>query len=140
MLFDQNIFGQQQIIFEEFNPAFLQSPAPVYTPGTSLDTMVTVETLQHQIAELQKQLAALQEFSNSETCYDGNEEADRLAEEYAESDKDPLFFEAPSSFLKSIFKKKMILVWQSDWENEDTGRSTFNILPRVSTHPCCWNR
>ncbi|GBN22490.1 hypothetical protein AVEN_13877-1 [Araneus ventricosus] len=66
MFFDH--FGQQQFIFEEFNPAFLQSPAPVYTPGTSLNTMVTVETLQHQIAELQKQLAALQESSNPETC------------------------------------------------------------------------
>ncbi|GBM22805.1 hypothetical protein AVEN_226475-1 [Araneus ventricosus] len=30
--------------------------------------------------------------------------------------------------------------WQSDWEDDDTGRSTFNILPRVSTHPCCWKR
>ncbi|GBM65926.1 hypothetical protein AVEN_262849-1, partial [Araneus ventricosus] len=30
--------------------------------------------------------------------------------------------------------------WQSDREDEDTGRSTFNILPRVSTHPCCWKR
>ncbi|GBO13823.1 hypothetical protein AVEN_125289-1 [Araneus ventricosus] len=28
--------------------------------------------------------------------------------------------------------------WQSDWEDEDTGRSTFNILSRVSTHPCYW--
>ncbi|GBO15951.1 hypothetical protein AVEN_160963-1 [Araneus ventricosus] len=30
--------------------------------------------------------------------------------------------------------------WQSDWEYEDTGRSTFNILPRVSTQPCYWKR
>ncbi|GBN77707.1 hypothetical protein AVEN_157484-1 [Araneus ventricosus] len=30
--------------------------------------------------------------------------------------------------------------WQSDWEHEDTGRSTFNILPRVSTQPCYWKR
>ncbi|GBO19709.1 hypothetical protein AVEN_70567-1 [Araneus ventricosus] len=30
--------------------------------------------------------------------------------------------------------------WQSDWEDEDTGRSTFNILPRVSTQPCYWKR
>ncbi|GBL75386.1 hypothetical protein AVEN_194580-1 [Araneus ventricosus] len=27
-----------------------------------------------------------------------------------------------------------------DWEDDDTERSTFNILPRVSTHPCCWKR
>ncbi|GBO36509.1 hypothetical protein AVEN_263971-1 [Araneus ventricosus] len=62
MLFD----GQQQFIVEDLIPTFLQSPAPLYTPGTSLETMVTVETLQFQIAELQKQLAALQE--HPETC------------------------------------------------------------------------
>ncbi|GBN50276.1 hypothetical protein AVEN_121692-1, partial [Araneus ventricosus] len=57
MLFD----GQQQFIVEDLIPTFLQSPAPLYTPGTSLDMVVTVETLQFQIAELQKQLSALQE-------------------------------------------------------------------------------
>ncbi|GBL94960.1 hypothetical protein AVEN_187474-1 [Araneus ventricosus] len=39
--------------------------------------------------------------------YDGNEEADRLAKEAAESDRDPLSVKAPISFLKSVFKKKM---------------------------------
>ncbi|GBN63583.1 hypothetical protein AVEN_129333-1 [Araneus ventricosus] len=48
MLFDR--FGQQQIIFEEFNPAFLQSSAPVYTPGTSLDTMVTESSSSVEVA------------------------------------------------------------------------------------------
>ncbi|GBN60022.1 Retrovirus-related Pol polyprotein from type-1 retrotransposable element R1 [Araneus ventricosus] len=38
--------------------------------------------------------------------YDGNEEADRLAKEAAESDRDRLSVKAPISFLKSIFKKK----------------------------------
>ncbi|GBO18191.1 hypothetical protein AVEN_185256-1 [Araneus ventricosus] len=65
MLFDH--FGQQQFVLEEF-PAFLQSPAPMYNPGTSLDTIVTIETLQHQIVELQKQLVALQESLHPETC------------------------------------------------------------------------
>ncbi|GBN17100.1 hypothetical protein AVEN_4695-1 [Araneus ventricosus] len=37
--------------------------------------------------------------------YDGNEEADRLAKEVAESDRDPLSIETPISFLKSILKK-----------------------------------
>ncbi|GBM36411.1 hypothetical protein AVEN_17371-1 [Araneus ventricosus] len=64
MLFDH--FGQHQFILEDLTPTFLQSPAPLYTPGTSLDTLVTVKTLQFQIAELQKQLAALQE--HPETC------------------------------------------------------------------------
>ncbi|GBM40378.1 hypothetical protein AVEN_106127-1 [Araneus ventricosus] len=34
----------------------------------------------------------------------------------------------------------MIEDWQSDWEDEDMGRSTFKILPRVSTRPCYWKR
>ncbi|GBM25710.1 hypothetical protein AVEN_241982-1 [Araneus ventricosus] len=73
--------------------------------------------------------------------YDGNEEEDRLAKEAAKSDRDPPSVKAPISFLKSIFKKKKMMEdWQSDWEDEDTGRSTFNILPRVSTQPCYWKR
>ncbi|GBN46402.1 hypothetical protein AVEN_211229-1 [Araneus ventricosus] len=38
--------------------------------------------------------------------YEGNEEADRLAKEAAESDRDPLSVKAPISFLKSINLKK----------------------------------
>ncbi|GBM24778.1 hypothetical protein AVEN_245033-1 [Araneus ventricosus] len=72
--------------------------------------------------------------------YDRNEEADRFAKDAAESDRDPLSVKAPISFLKSIFKKKMMEDWQSDWEDEDTGRFIFNILPRVSTQPCYWKR
>ncbi|GBN58461.1 hypothetical protein AVEN_27321-1 [Araneus ventricosus] len=34
----------------------------------------------------------------------------------------------------------MIEDWQPDREDEDTGRSTFNILPRVPTQPCYWKR
>ncbi|GBL88267.1 hypothetical protein AVEN_197283-1 [Araneus ventricosus] len=69
MLFDH--FGQQQFILEDLTPTFLQSPAPLYTPGTSLDTMVTIETLQLQITELQKQLSALQNSLHpDETCID----------------------------------------------------------------------
>ncbi|GBM08240.1 hypothetical protein AVEN_82928-1 [Araneus ventricosus] len=71
--------------------------------------------------------------------YDGNEEADRLAKDAAGSDRDPLSVKAPIFFLKSIFKKKME-DRQSDSEDEDTGRSTFNILSRVSTQPCYWTR
>ncbi|GBN57081.1 hypothetical protein AVEN_244564-1 [Araneus ventricosus] len=29
---------------------------------------------------------------------------------------------------------------QLDWEYEDTGKSKFNILRRVSTQPCYWKR
>ncbi|GBN56096.1 hypothetical protein AVEN_220733-1 [Araneus ventricosus] len=72
--------------------------------------------------------------------YDGNDEVDRLAKEVAESDREPLSVKAPISFLKSIFKKKMMEDRQSDWDDEDTGRSTFNILPRVSTQPYYWKK
>ncbi|GBN77250.1 hypothetical protein AVEN_201952-1 [Araneus ventricosus] len=34
----------------------------------------------------------------------------------------------------------MMEAWQSDWEDESTGRSTFNILTSVSTQPCYWKR
>ncbi|GBO22865.1 hypothetical protein AVEN_224449-1 [Araneus ventricosus] len=78
-------------------------------------------------------------FNNS-SGYDGNDEVDRLAKEVAESDREPLSVKAPISFLKSIFKKKMMEDRQSDWDDEDTGRSTFNILPRVSTQPYYWKK
>ncbi|GBM70330.1 hypothetical protein AVEN_244443-1 [Araneus ventricosus] len=70
--------------------------------------------------------------------YDGYEEADRLLKETAESDRDLLSVKAPISSLKSVFKKKMMEDWQSDREDENTGRSTFNILLRVSTQQCYW--
>ncbi|GBN92512.1 hypothetical protein AVEN_116809-1 [Araneus ventricosus] len=67
--------------------------------------------------------------------YDGKEEADRLAEEAAESNRDPPSLKEIN--LSEIYlQEKKMEDWQSDWEEEDTGRTTFNILPKVSTHPC----
>ncbi|GBO30033.1 hypothetical protein AVEN_198791-1 [Araneus ventricosus] len=53
------IFVEQQPILLE--QPFLQSPAQMYPPGTSLDTMVTVEALQQQIIVLNKQIKTLKE-------------------------------------------------------------------------------
>ncbi|GBM34050.1 hypothetical protein AVEN_162227-1 [Araneus ventricosus] len=31
-------------------------------------------------------------------------------------------------------------VWQDNWDNGETGRSTHDIVPRVSNKPVGWNR
>ncbi|GBM84962.1 hypothetical protein AVEN_120225-1 [Araneus ventricosus] len=53
--------------------------------------------------------------------YDGNEEADRLEKEAAESDRDPLSVKAPI-FLPEINLQEKMEDWQSEWEDEDRER------------------
>ncbi|GBM03759.1 hypothetical protein AVEN_134971-1 [Araneus ventricosus] len=31
-------------------------------------------------------------------------------------------------------------IWQDNWDNGETGRSTHDIVPRVSNKPVGWNR
>ncbi|GBM72522.1 hypothetical protein AVEN_45593-1 [Araneus ventricosus] len=71
--------------------------------------------------------------------YLGNECADQLAKE-AISKGDPFFLPKPLSYLKSEIKSAALNIWQGNWDNGETGRSTHNIMPRVSNKPVGWNR
>ncbi|GBN89946.1 hypothetical protein AVEN_28788-1 [Araneus ventricosus] len=72
--------------------------------------------------------------------YFGNETADALAKEAAESQSSPSIVKLSKAFLKSSLKKSMLNAWQKLWTKGDTGRSTHTIIPSVSLRPANWSR
>ncbi|GBN52199.1 hypothetical protein AVEN_17458-1 [Araneus ventricosus] len=71
--------------------------------------------------------------------YFGNECADQLAKE-AITKGDPFLLPKPLSYLKSEIKSAALSIWQDNWDDGKTGRSTHDIVPRVSNKPVGWNR
>ncbi|GBN58453.1 hypothetical protein AVEN_161348-1 [Araneus ventricosus] len=53
---------------------------------------------------------------------------------------DPFFLLKPLSYLKAEIKSAALSIWQDDWDNGETGRSTHDIVPRVSNKPVGRNR
>ncbi|GBM74343.1 hypothetical protein AVEN_113378-1 [Araneus ventricosus] len=43
-------------------------------------------------------------------------------------------------YLKSEIKSAALSIWQDNWDNRETGRSTHDIVPRVFNKPIGWNR
>ncbi|GBM97400.1 hypothetical protein AVEN_104730-1 [Araneus ventricosus] len=71
--------------------------------------------------------------------YLGNERADQLAKE-AITKGDPFFLPRQLSYMKSEIRSATLSIWQDNWDNEETGRSTHEIVPGVSNKPVGWNR
>ncbi|GBM21861.1 hypothetical protein AVEN_32849-1 [Araneus ventricosus] len=53
---------------------------------------------------------------------------------------DPFLLPKPLSYLKAEIKSAALSIWQDNWDNGETGRSTHDIVPRVSNKPVGWNR
>ncbi|GBM54324.1 hypothetical protein AVEN_198607-1, partial [Araneus ventricosus] len=70
---------------------------------------------------------------------DSNECANQLAKE-AITKGDPFLLPKPPSYLKSEIKSAALSIWQDNWDNGETGRSTHDIVPRVSNKPVGRNR
>ncbi|GBL71452.1 hypothetical protein AVEN_215972-1 [Araneus ventricosus] len=66
--------------------------------------------------------------------YLGNESADQLVKE-AIKKGDPFLLSKPLSYLKSEIQSAALSIWQDNWDNGETGRSTHDIVPRVSKKP-----
>ncbi|GBM45027.1 hypothetical protein AVEN_98878-1 [Araneus ventricosus] len=71
--------------------------------------------------------------------YLGNELADQLAKE-AITKGDPFLLPKPLYHLKSEIKSAALSIWQDNWVNRETGRSTHDIVVRVSSKPVGCNR
>ncbi|GBN63014.1 hypothetical protein AVEN_173752-1 [Araneus ventricosus] len=71
--------------------------------------------------------------------YLGNECADQLAKE-AITKGYSFLLPKPLSYLKSEIKSAALSIWQDNWDNGETGRSTHDIVPGVSNKPVGWNR
>ncbi|GBL73524.1 hypothetical protein AVEN_159510-1 [Araneus ventricosus] len=52
----------------------------------------------------------------------------------------PFLLPKPLSYLKSEINLAALSIWQDNWDNGETGRSTHDIVPRVSNKPVGWNR
>ncbi|GBL94004.1 hypothetical protein AVEN_76720-1 [Araneus ventricosus] len=39
-----------------------------------------------------------------------------------------------------VWVLEFIIRWQKDWDNGETGRSVYNVLPKVKTTPTPWKR
>ncbi|GBM14141.1 hypothetical protein AVEN_60969-1 [Araneus ventricosus] len=72
-------------------------------------------------------------------CYLGNECADQLAKG-AITKGDPFFLPKPLSYLKYEIRSAALSIWQDNWDNGETGRSTHGIVLRVSNKPVGWKR
>ncbi|GBM54002.1 hypothetical protein AVEN_228755-1 [Araneus ventricosus] len=53
---------------------------------------------------------------------------------------DPFLLPKALSYLKAEIKSAALSIWQDNWDNGETGRSTHDIVPRVSNKPVGWNR
>ncbi|GBO39275.1 hypothetical protein AVEN_217143-1 [Araneus ventricosus] len=74
--------------------------------------------------------------------YLGNGCADQLAKE-AIKKGDPFFLPKPFSYLKSEIRLAASSVCRDNWDKGETiynGRSTHDMIPRVSNKPVGWNR
>nr|GBN13851.1 Retrovirus-related Pol polyprotein from type-1 retrotransposable element R1 [Araneus ventricosus] len=63
-----------------------------------------------------------------------NECSDQLAKE-AITKGDPFLLPKPLSYLKAEIKSAALSIWQDNWDNGETGRSTHDIVPTVSNKP-----
>ncbi|GBN22674.1 hypothetical protein AVEN_148542-1 [Araneus ventricosus] len=71
----------------------------------------------------------------------GNEEAERVAKEAAETENFPETpLEFPKSFIKRFLHQKMLATWLMAWDDGNTGRLIHNIISKVSLQPINWTR
>ncbi|GBM55806.1 Putative protein in type-1 retrotransposable element R1DM [Araneus ventricosus] len=69
----------------------------------------------------------------------GNEIADTLAKEAA-TDGIPASLPFPKSFPKKQLLQLSLSRWQAEWDNGETGRSVYSIIPKISNKQLHWSR
>ncbi|GBN59363.1 hypothetical protein AVEN_176248-1 [Araneus ventricosus] len=42
--------------------------------------------------------------------------------------------------MKSLLRKESIIRWKTEWDNGETGRNVYNVLPKVKITPSPWKR
>ncbi|GBL81044.1 hypothetical protein AVEN_83121-1 [Araneus ventricosus] len=128
-LHSRQIF-QLQLIFVDNRASIQASSSPKTTNRT---------TREHFEILLQNPHIKIS-WIKAHVCYFGNEIADSLAKAAAESNGIQLDIKLPKCHAKNILRKDITKQWQSEWNEGDTGRSTFNIFPKVSLQSANWNR
>ncbi|GBO42234.1 hypothetical protein AVEN_237415-1, partial [Araneus ventricosus] len=71
--------------------------------------------------------------------YSGNEAADVLSKK-ATQEGILTYIPPPRNHIKSLLQKESIIRWQKERDNGETGRSVYNVLPKVKTTLTPWQR
>ncbi|XP_035221710.1 uncharacterized protein LOC118194644 [Stegodyphus dumicola] len=109
----------------------------------SQSSLLAIQNLSHTspiISEIQKLLSVNHQqrihltWVKAHAGLVGNEAADTLAKEAAaiSSEVQQIRIRAPPSHLKRLLKEDLLKIWQEEWNACDTGRRTYNLLPKVS--------
>ncbi|GBL84713.1 hypothetical protein AVEN_191157-1 [Araneus ventricosus] len=69
----------------------------------------------------------------------GNEVVDTLAKE-ATTDGMPDSLPFPKSYLKNQQLQLSISLWQAEWDDGETGRTVYSIIPKISNKQLYWSR
>ncbi|GBL74541.1 hypothetical protein AVEN_235465-1 [Araneus ventricosus] len=114
----------------------LHRPIEIWTDSlSSLMAILNPKSHHSMVQEIQTLLLSHKHIHlrwlKAHVGYLGNEFADQLAI----SKGDPFFLPKPLSYLKSEIKLAALSIWQDNWDNGETGRSTHDIVPRVSNKP-----
>ncbi|GBL75371.1 hypothetical protein AVEN_194568-1 [Araneus ventricosus] len=122
----------------------LHRPIKIWTDSlSSLMAILNSKSHHSMIREIQTLLLSHKHIHlrwlKAHVGYLGNECAEQLAKE-AITKGDPFLLPKPLSYLKSEIKSAALSIWQDNWDNGETGRSTHGIVPRVSNKPVGWNR
>ncbi|GBM67102.1 hypothetical protein AVEN_67604-1 [Araneus ventricosus] len=122
----------------------LHRPIKIWTDSlSSLMAILNPKSYHSMVREIQTLLLSHKHIHlrwlKAHVGYLDNECADQLAKE-AITKGDPFLLPKPLTYLKSEIKSAAISIWQDNWDNGETGRSTHDIVPRVSQKPVGWNR
>ncbi|XP_023244150.1 uncharacterized protein LOC111642103 [Centruroides sculpturatus] len=64
---------------------------------------------------------------------EGNNMADFMAKQAATSNVTPSYWEVSYIIIKNVIHNTAIQIWQREWEEGETGRTTFRFFPDIST-------
>ncbi|GBN84101.1 hypothetical protein AVEN_113925-1, partial [Araneus ventricosus] len=122
----------------------LHRPIKIWTDSlSSLMAILNPKSHHSMVREIQTLLLSHKRIHlrwlTAHVGYLGNECAYQLAKETI-TKGDPFVLPKPLSYLISEIKSTAFSIWQDNWDNGETGRSTHDIMPRVSNKPVGWNR
>ncbi|GBL90696.1 hypothetical protein AVEN_219361-1 [Araneus ventricosus] len=70
----------------------------------------------------------------------GNERAEQLEKDAKQHGQYYTLTKLPKQCIKCLLQKSMLEEWQTSWNNGDTGKKIYNIMPSVSLRPTNWIR
>ncbi|GBL96703.1 hypothetical protein AVEN_111843-1 [Araneus ventricosus] len=122
----------------------LHRPIKIWTDSlSSLMAILNPKSHHSMVREIQTLLLSHKHIHlrwlEAHVGYLGNESSDQLAKESI-TNGDPFFLPNPLFYLKSEIRSAALSIWQDNWDNGETGRSTHDIVSRISNKPVGWNR